>query len=68
MKRNQLLVSLKAEAHAQTDNHYKLTEVTTQTDQQNSYDQSKNTTISEVEQKRERATQDRSHMRSQIHI
>jgi len=35
---NKVVVSLKAEAHAQTDNHYKLTDVTTQTDQQNSYD------------------------------
>jgi hypothetical protein len=29
--RNQAVVSLKAEAHAQTDNHYNQTDVTTQT-------------------------------------
>jgi AhpD family alkylhydroperoxidase len=37
VKWNQVVVSLKAEAHVQTDNHYNQKDVTTQTDQHRPY-------------------------------
>ena len=60
-KRYQTVVDLKVDADAQTENHYKQIDDTTQTDQQSGHNQK--TRPSEVFQKKERSTQSRSHIK-----
>jgi hypothetical protein len=62
--RNQAVVNLKVDADAQTENHYKQIDDTTQTDQQSGHNQK--TRPSEVFQKKERSTQSRSHIKGRL--